>query len=508
MYSGDSRKVSPSRMNSTSESNSRAWRLIVGVLPIEDARSMTVRSRPAAAAYSRARGTVWSLAPSSTRITWRGRRLCRASDARQWMMLSSSLNAGMTTSTIAFRQSSAGVGTVLSGPRSSPMLLSSTLGLMTNQGAVAIFFPDQALAFDGDEVIDRLFQRVAMFEFGQVAQPVQAGTTATDVLEVLPVGFAQPDVADGGAAAGAFDHQPRQIHDADLAIVADIGDDGVGARTVGERIECDDGVAHVAERPRLRTAAEYRDGFVAHGLGDEPGHDHAVAAHLSRPHGVKETCDHRGDAEALRIGQPQRLVGDLADRIAPAGTGTRAPPEILVFAQDLLVVVAVDLGTGRQHHLRFPAPVARRAQHAFAAGDVGGEHLGRLGQHAVDADDGRQVVDAVGPAHDAVQPVPGQDVGFIETKVGVVFVGGKIGALSRRQIVDHVHLVAARKVQVHQVRADEARPAGNQDMHAPSPRPARLGPAGRRSHRIYEIATACKQLTCHGAQISRCPMAR
>src|SRR4249919_2743596 len=210
-------------MNSTSESNSRAWRLIVGVLPIEDARSMTVRSRPAAAAYSRARGTVWSLAPSSTRITWRGRRLCRASDARQWMMLSSSLNAGMTTSTIAFRQSSAGVGTVLSGPRSSPMLLSSTLGLMTNQGAVAIFFPDQALAFDGDEVIDRLLQRVAMFESGQVAQP---------------------DVADGGAAAGAFDHHPRQIHDADLAIVADVGDDGVGAGAVGERVERDDGVAH------------------------------------------------------------------------------------------------------------------------------------------------------------------------------------------------------------------------------------------------------------------------
>ena len=44
-------------------------------------------------------------------------------------MLSASLSAGMTTSTVAARQSSAGVGVVLSGPRSSPPRLKIVLGL-------------------------------------------------------------------------------------------------------------------------------------------------------------------------------------------------------------------------------------------------------------------------------------------------------------------------------------------------------------------------------------------
>src|SRR6478672_9779809 len=164
-------------MNSTSESNSRACRLMVGVLPIELARSNTMRLRPAAAAYSRARGTVWSLPPSSTRMTLRGALVCRASEARQWMMLSSSLNAGMTTSTTAVRQSSVGVGTVLSGPRSRPIELSSAFGLRTNQGAVAIVFPLHALALEVDQVVDRLLEGMDVLEAGQFAQAGKAGAT-------------------------------------------------------------------------------------------------------------------------------------------------------------------------------------------------------------------------------------------------------------------------------------------------------------------------------------------
>jgi hypothetical protein len=192
--------------------------------------------------------------------------------------------------------------------------------------------------------------------------------------------------------------------------------------------------------------------------GDEARHDHAIAPDLARTDGVEEARDHRRDAEALRIGQAQRLVGDLAHRIAPARTGARADRR----------GPGLRAGSARRCGRRPPSWTPARpaasslpragAQHALATGDVGGEHLGRLGEHAVDADDGRQVVDAVGPADDAVQPVPGQDVGFVETEVGIVLVGGQIGAHAGRQIVDHVDLVAAGKVQVHQVRADEAGP--------------------------------------------------
>jgi len=150
-------------------------------------------------------------------------------------------------------------------------------------------------------------------------------------------------------------------------------------------------------------------------------------------------------------------------------TGARADGQVLVFAQDVFVVVAVDLGRRRDDDLRLPAARVRGAQEAFAAGDVGGEDLGRFGQHAVDADDGGQVVDAVGPAHGAVEPVPGQDVGLVEAEVRVVLVGGDVGAHAGGQIVDHMDLVAAGKVQVDEVRADEAGASGNEDVHGSPP---------------------------------------
>ena len=99
------------------------------------------------------------------------------------------------------------------------------------------------------------------------------------------------------------------------------------AGAAGERVERDDGVAHVAERTRLRAAAEHGDRLVAHRLRDEARDDHAVAADLARTDGVEEARDRPRNAEALRVRQAQRFVGDLADRVAPAraGAGADAP---------------------------------------------------------------------------------------------------------------------------------------------------------------------------------------
>ena len=50
-------------------------------------------------------------------------------------MLSCSLRAGITTSTVAVRQSCAGVAGVVSGPRINPIALSTVLGLKTKCGS-------------------------------------------------------------------------------------------------------------------------------------------------------------------------------------------------------------------------------------------------------------------------------------------------------------------------------------------------------------------------------------
>src|SRR5262249_35917781 len=44
-------------------------------------------------------------------------------------------------------------------------------------------------------------------------------------------------------------------------------------------------------------------------------------------------------------------------------------------------------------------------------------------------------------------------------------------ALPRREVVEHVHLVAARQERIHDVRADEARASGHDRPHAPYRRP-------------------------------------
>jgi hypothetical protein len=118
-------------MNSTSESSSRAWRLMVGVLPIGFRRWMAVSSTPFIRQNAFARWTVPSRLPSSISMMRRGFSVCRSTDARQSTMLSASFSAGMMTSTVASRQSSAGVGRVRSGPRRTPIRLSTVLGLTT-----------------------------------------------------------------------------------------------------------------------------------------------------------------------------------------------------------------------------------------------------------------------------------------------------------------------------------------------------------------------------------------
>src|SRR5258708_20160677 len=185
-------------------------------------------------------------------MTLRGLSVCLAIDARQCTMLSSSSKAGMTTSTTASCQSSAGVGTVLSGPRNRPMVLSSALGLRTNQGAVAIsLLLRVALAFDRDQFVDRAFKGVLMLETGQGPQPFQRRAAAADILKILAVGFLQRHILDFRATAGALDHEPGEVENADLAIVADVDDLGVWSNAAGHRIERDDRIARAAQRTRL-----------------------------------------------------------------------------------------------------------------------------------------------------------------------------------------------------------------------------------------------------------------
>ena len=86
------------------------------------------------------------------------------------------------------------------------------------------------------------------------------------------------------------------------------------------------------------------------------------------------------------------------------------------------------------------------------------------GQHAEHSDDGGQMVDAVDP-HRVGEPAPGQDVGLVEGKTGVVGETGDVLDAPGAQVVDGDDPVAFVQVVGHEIGADESRAAGDQDLH-------------------------------------------
>ena len=74
------------------------------------------------------------------------------------------------------------VGQSSSVPCSSPMTLRSVLGLITNQGAVAMLALRAPGAARRDQVIDGLLKREAMLEPGQRAQAMVANGLSRDLL--------------------------------------------------------------------------------------------------------------------------------------------------------------------------------------------------------------------------------------------------------------------------------------------------------------------------------------
>ena len=105
--------------------------------------------------------------------------------------------------------------------------------------------------------------------------------------------------------------------------------------------------------------------------------------------------------------------------------------------------------------------VARGEQHVERAFDVHGARRQRILDGAGDRAERAEVVDDLGLADGVVDALVAAQLALDDLHVE----GVEVGAVAGREVVEHAHLVAALEQRAHEVRADEAAAAGDEDFH-------------------------------------------
>ncbi len=123
-------------------------------------------------------------------------------------------------------------------------------------------------------------------------------------------------------------------------------------------------------------------------------------------------------------------------------------------------IAAVDLRGRAEDHLLLM--LERQLEERLRAVDVDVEHLERIADVVLDADDRREVVDEIGLGDQAFEDLEVEDAvaHVVEARIA-----HEVARLGDRAVVEHEHLVAAREECVGQMRADEAAAAGDQNFH-------------------------------------------
>ena len=225
----------------------------------------------------------------------------------------------------------------------------------------------------------------------------------------------------------------------------------------GERA---DRVGDVAEAARLLAVAVDLDRLAGERALDERRDHHPVLAALARPDGVEQPHD---DAVEIVLGvvrEREELVHRLRVGVRPALLRRRpvdAPVGLL--ERPLLAVVAVHLRRrGDEDAL---AEAVAVLEHDLGAAQVRHERLHRLLDDEPHADRRCEVVDDVALVDELVDDRPVQD--GVDDEVELVAVAEVLDVVERsgREVVEHPHLVALVEQELGEVRADEARAAGD-----------------------------------------------
>ncbi len=239
----------------------------------------------------------------------------------------------------------------------------------------------------------------------------------------------------------------------------------------GEEVRADD-VAHVDVVAGLAAVAVDRDELPAEHLPDEDGdHPRLAVRVLAGPVDVGVAQRDEGQAVLGLVEEGVQLARPLAHAVGAHRVGRMR----LRRREDLLL--AVDRAARGHEEDPAHARPARGLEQADRAQDVGARIEERVGDRAAHVHlRGVQVQDLRPLDADQRGGARVLDVELVEARSGIQVVAAAGG-----EVVDDDHLVARGHAGVHHVRADEARAAGHEDLHAPGGRAWRKKSIVRRS---------------------------
>ena len=219
----------------------------------------------------------------------------------------------------------------------------------------------------------------------------------------------------------------------------------------------------MAETSRLLAVAKDFQRFVLFRRRDEAGQHHAVTPGLARTDGVEQPRDDDRQIFFPRVGQREKFVGELRAGVTPARLARRADEQIVVLAELRLRALAINFrGRGQQQRR-----AVRRggAQQNLRFVEACLQNVQRRFDDQFNADGRRQMKNKFRICGQFRQFGARGNFGFDRfAAADSISYRAQIFQPAGREIVNDDDAFAVVQQAFNQMRADEARATGDEDM--------------------------------------------
>ena len=219
-----------------------------------------------------------------------------------------------------------------------------------------------------------------------------------------------------------------------------------------------------AEAARLRAVAENAQRFAGLGRRDEARQHHAVAPGLARADGVEQPRDGDGQVFFARVSKREKFVRELGARVAPARLAGRPDEQVVVLAERRLGALAIDFRGGGQQQRR--GIFCGGAQQDLHLVEAGFQNVQRGFDDQLHADGRGEMQNKFRVRRQLRQFGVGGNLRLDEAEIPVLCHRAQVVPAAGGQIVNDHNAFAILQQPLHQVRADEARAAGDENVFA------------------------------------------
>src|ERR1017187_9003224 len=219
---------------------------------------------------------------------------------------------------------------------------------------------------------------------------------------------------------------------------------------------------HEAEAARLFAVAENFQRLVLFRGGDEARQHHAVASGLARADGVEQPRNDDGQFFFARVGERDKFIHELRAGVAPARMAGRPDEQVVVLAKLRLGALAINFRGGSQQQRR--GILGGGTEQNLSLVEAGFQNVQRGFHNQINPDGCREVKNKFRLRRELRQFRAGGNFGLDETQARIYFHRPEIFQLARRKIVNNDNAFAVFEQTLHEVPANEAGAARDQNV--------------------------------------------